>query len=486
MFKTKEIIILILVSLSLFGLGFNYRTPREPNVYYQVFIDDSLIGIVKNDKNFLSYIDKKEEQYKEKYGVDKVLPPEGVNIKKIVTFHNDVSSNKEVYEKMIKVRQMSILAYEFKLNDQLEVKTIYVTEEEVFNEAVEEVFKTFIGTARYESYVNKTQESIRTTGNNIRDVYIDEEIIVKNTRVSVDEQIFNDSKDLARYLLYKTTNEHKTYIVKQGDTIESISFRNRISVEEFLISNPKFSSSKNLLFPGQIVMVGMLDPQMRVVVEEYVVADITNRYNTEYINDPTLYIGVERVVRPGQNGMLRIAQNRTIVNGQIVNISEPISKVELSPAVNRIVRTGAKRLPSNVGDIRNWRWPTSPGWTVTSGFGWRINPVTKLRQFHEGIDIAGTGLNSPIYAINNGTIYKNEYTSSYGYYVIINHNNGYYSIYAHLSRRSNAQVGETVARGDVIGGMGSTGQATGVHLHFAVYDSVPHTGRPPINPWRLY
>ncbi|MCD8569193.1 MAG: M23 family metallopeptidase [Geovibrio sp.] len=135
------------------------------------------------------------------------------------------------------------------------------------------------------------------------------------------------------------------------------------------------------------------------------------------------------------------------------------------PAINRVVRTGAKRLPSNVGDTRNWLWPTAPGWTVTSGFGWRIHPITKVRHFHEGIDIAGTGLHSPIYAINNGTVYRNSYSASYGHYVIINHNNGYYSIYAHLSRKSSVQVGEVVARGDVIGGMGETGQATGVHLH---------------------
>ncbi|MCD8562265.1 MAG: nucleotidyltransferase [Bacilli bacterium] len=215
MFKTKEIVALILVSLSIFGLGFNYRIPKEPNVYYQVFIDDTLIGIVKNDRTFLEYIDKKEEQYKVKYGVNEVLPPEGVNIKKIVTFHDNVSSNKEIYEKMIKISPMTIMAYEFRLNDQLDIKTIYVTDEKVFNQAVEEVFKTFVGTIRYENYINKNQEIIQSTGNNIQDIYIDEEIVVKNTRVSVDKQIFNDYKDLARYLLFKTTEEQKTYISKR-------------------------------------------------------------------------------------------------------------------------------------------------------------------------------------------------------------------------------------------------------------------------------
>ncbi len=485
MFKTKEILALILVSLSLFGLGFNYRTPKEPNVYYQVFIDDTLIGIVKNDKNFLEYIDNKEEQYKAKYGVDEILPPEGVTIKKIVTFHDDVNSDKEVYEKMVKISPMTIMAYEFKLNDQIDIKTIYVTDSKVFDQAVEEVYKTFVGANRYQNYTNKTQETIQTTGNNIQDIYVDEEIVVKNTRVSVDKQIFNDYKDLARYLLFKTSEDQRTYIVKDGDTIESISFNNQISVEEFFLSNPQFSSPKNLLFPGQTVTIGVLEPQMRVVVEEYVVADITNRYNTEYINDPTLYIGVERVVRPGQNGTFRVAQNRTIVNGQIVDISEPISRVELVPAINRIVRTGAKKLPSNVGSLKDWRWPTNPGWVVTSGYAWRINPITKIRQFHDAIDIAGTGLNSPIYAINNGTVYRARRSAVAGNYVVINHNNGYYSYYGHLNK-INVSEGEVVAKGDILGGMGKTGQATGVHVHFAIYDSIPFSGKRALNPWSFY
>ena len=87
---------------------------------------------------------------------------------------------------------------------------------------------------------------------------------------------------------------------------------------------------------------------------------------------------------------------------------------------------------------------------------------------HEGVDISGTGRGSPIYAANNGTVTKAEYHSYNGYYIYIDHNNGYFSVYAHLDSLK-VQAGQTVEAGQVIGTMGDSGFATGVHLHFSIY-----------------
>ncbi|MNE99280.1 Murein DD-endopeptidase MepM [compost metagenome] len=101
------------------------------------------------------------------------------------------------------------------------------------------------------------------------------------------------------------------------------------------------------------------------------------------------------------------------------------------------------------------------------------------------MDITGTGHGSPIYAANNGVITEATSHYSYGNYIVVNHNNGYYSLYAHMSRL-NVKVGQVVGRGSVIGYMGSTGHSTGTHLHFEIWKGKPMGGGYRINPYTVY
>lgn len=117
--------------------------------------------------------------------------------------------------------------------------------------------------------------------------------------------------------------------------------------------------------------------------------------------------------------------------------------------------------------------PNSAGWikpcrytAFTSAFGWRVHPIYGTEKFHNGVDLAGpTG--TPIYAARSGTVSSTSYDSSRGYYVIINHGDGFKSYYYHLTHYI-VYVGQTVTQGQVIGYMGSTGASTGPHLHFGI------------------
>lgn len=109
--------------------------------------------------------------------------------------------------------------------------------------------------------------------------------------------------------------------------------------------------------------------------------------------------------------------------------------------------------------------PIGAGWesVVTSEFGYRSDPFTGETRGHTGIDLAvPTG--TPIRAALPGTVTVSQYSSSYGYYVIIDHGNGLSTLYGHNSRLL-AQVGQTVEAGDIISLSGSTGRSTGPHLH---------------------
>lgn len=117
---------------------------------------------------------------------------------------------------------------------------------------------------------------------------------------------------------------------------------------------------------------------------------------------------------------------------------------------------------------------------MASGFGYRTDPFTKVRKFHEGMDFsAKTG--TPIYATGDGVVARADNTASgYGNHIVIRHGYGYETLYGHLSRY-NCRPGQSVKRGDVIGYVGSTGRSEAPHLHYEV-----HKGGEVVNPLNYY
>ena len=103
---------------------------------------------------------------------------------------------------------------------------------------------------------------------------------------------------------------------------------------------------------------------------------------------------------------------------------------------------------------------------IASGFGYRIDPIYKIKKFHSGLDFTAPQ-GTPVYATGDGEIVESGYnTGGYGNHVWINHGYGYRTHYAHMVKIK--QGSGMVKRGDVIGYVGSTGKSTGPHLHYEV------------------
>lgn len=113
---------------------------------------------------------------------------------------------------------------------------------------------------------------------------------------------------------------------------------------------------------------------------------------------------------------------------------------------------------------------------IASGFGYRIDPVYKVKKLHAGLDFASP-IGTPIYATANGVVTEANYNEGgYGNHVVINHGYGYETLYGHMVRMK-ARVGQKVKRGEVIGYVGSTGKSTGPHCHYEV-----HKNGTPVDP----
>ena len=118
-------------------------------------------------------------------------------------------------------------------------------------------------------------------------------------------------------------------------------------------------------------------------------------------------------------------------------------------------------------------WPVSG--VITSGFGWREHPIFGRQIFHTGIDI-GVDEGTPVHAADSGTVVYSGWMDGYGYAVVIDHGNGISTLCAHNSDLAVSE-GQSVSKGAVIAYAGSTGNATGPHVHFEV-----RVNGDPVNP----
>lgn len=422
--------------------------------------------------------------------VDNIYKPLGIDIEKINTYKNDYISEKEIYEKIITLKPCTIEGYQIRIKKESshEVNTdvlfatlanakyskvkesvsndviLYVTDKEILDEAVNTFVEVFVGEENLNNYKDETQEEIVTTGTNIESMYIEEEITFKPTNISVKDKIYTNAADLSSFLLYGDDVRITKAYAKATDTISSFAYQNQISVEEFFLFNREFTSINNMFYEGQEITIAKLDPQINLVVNEYSVEDKETEYTVEERYNGALNIGSRVVVQEGSNGVERVSQNVTKINGTIVSI-EPISKETLVGSTNKIIEIGTKSIP-HVGSTGSWGWPTEQGYTISSYFGYR-SLYLDGSNFHSGIDIAGIPYGSNVYATNNGVVIRSGYSNDLGYHVMIDHNNGFYSLYAHLSGFApGVDVGTVVARGQVIGYVGASGWAYGTHLHY--------------------
>ena len=117
-------------------------------------------------------------------------------------------------------------------------------------------------------------------------------------------------------------------------------------------------------------------------------------------------------------------------------------------------------------DGGTFQFPLASYTRVSDPYGWRIHPILKVKQFHNGVDLAAPK-GTAIYAAYNGVVVAAAYSPTMGNYVMIDHGDNLYTIYMHASTLK-VQTNAVVSKGDTIALVGSTGRSTGNHLHFSV------------------
>lgn len=212
-----------------------------------------------------------------------------------------------------------------------------------------------------------------------------------------------------------------------------------------------------------------LAPLLRVKSTATVQKTVSVPYPVKHVKDDHLGKGETKVMQAGQPGKELQTVKETFVDGK-VHSSQVLSKKVVVQPIAAIVDKG-----TNSGIASgHWVWPTD-GYTITSPFGWRSFGGG---QFHPGVDI-GVPVGTPVYATNDGTVMSAGWNSGgYGNWVEIDNGSGITTVFGHMSRVV-AHDGEIVAKGQLIGYSGATGDATGPHLHYEV-----RVDGTPVNPMK--
>ena len=262
--------------------------------------------------------------------------------------------------------------------------------------------------------------------------------------------------------LQANTVEEVEYIVQAGDTFSDIANDHGMRVAELQELNPDVDIDK--LWIGQSLTISQAVPLLSVQTVDHVVYEGSVAYEVEEVEDSSMYEGETKVLVSGVEGTAVYDANVTYINGQ--EESRVINSTQvLTEPTTQVVAVGTKERPRTMA-TGSFQWPIYG--RVSSGYGSRY--IFGSYSYHSGIDIVGS-YGAAIAAADGGkVIYAGTGTGSYwsyGKYVVIDHENGLQTIYAHCSSLD-VQAGDRVYKGQTIARVGSTGRSTGNHCHFQV------------------
>lgn len=483
--KTKDIVITVILSLIVIVLYFverNFDTEiNYANKAYQIYLDGEVIGLIQEEQELYDLIDNEQQEIKDKYKVNNVYPPNAFKIVEVNTYNENYQTPQEIYNMIEQREDFTVKGYVITIKydesyylegeEVPENYTINVLDKEVFQDALERYILAFVTEDEYDAYIGGSIEELTDIGEIIDNMYFEETLTIKEAYISANEKIYTDATELSQLLLFGPDAEMDSYVVQAGDNIESISNEYRLNPQEFLVANPNYRTENSMLRIGDTVNVTLIDPIITFVYSVYRIEENIIELDTKTIVDNTKDRNYREITTPGVDGIVLTHETYEVVNGEESQQVNFVYSETIREAVQEVVTVGKSYSSAII--TGNWAWPTERPYRITSYYAYRWG------KMHDGIDISGPGKGSAIYAIGDGTVVEAQVVGTHsrndGTYAVIAHDNNIYSLYAHMDSL-HVSVGDTVNRGDVIGTMGETGFATGVHLHISISIGWPYHG----------
>lgn len=310
-----------------------------------------------------------------------------------------------------------------------------------------------------EEVLKELKESYKNNEFKIENIAFQEKVEIVEVPTALKNVL---STEDAVKLLKDGKQEKRVYVVKEGDSLWTIARANDMRVKDIEKMNPSLTEDLDL---GQEINLVAVEPMINIVMNGEITEQQVLPYKVVVETDKKLSRGKEKIKTAGENGLKQVTFKVVIKNGDVISeelVQEKVIKTAKDQVVVRgkkqiiVASRGSGKISSRSGGKLSWPLHGR----ITSGYGRRWG------EQHTGIDIDGvTG--QPVGSAAAGVVIDAGRAGGYGKMVLVRHENGLVTRYAHLSSIGVSR-GDKVDKGEIIGRVGSTGRSTGSHLHFEV------------------
>ncbi|SDN85732.1 Murein DD-endopeptidase MepM and murein hydrolase activator NlpD, contain LysM domain [Psychrobacillus sp. OK028] len=451
--KKAAISVLLISSIS-FNMAFAKESESNTlKEIYHIYTDGQYVGTISDQTKIQSMLDKKVEKSSSQYKNMTLTAGSNLSVVSEQVFTPN-TNDETTLQKLEGLIEVEAKAFALSVNDEM---AVYVKDIDAYHEAIRKLKLHFVSQDELNILEarNNTSNSLPELKENetrIANLILKEKVSGVTVQTAPTKIV---SPDDAVKLLLEGTLEKEVYAVAQGDVLGTIASKHNLTSDELIALNPGITDS-SVLQIGQELNVTVLKPLINIEVQYEKKVKETIVHTKKVEETESMYKGDTKVKQEGSDGQKVATYLIRKENGVQVGQSVVEETIIVEPK-DHIVLKGTKVIPSRGSGA--FAWPAEGGY-ISSKMGYRWG-----RQ-HEGIDIARPS-GFTIKAADNGIVVAAGWDGTYGQRVIIDHQNGYKTTYAHLSSIS-AKVGQVVPTGTKIGVMGSTGRSTGTHLHFEV------------------
>ena len=212
-------------------------------------------------------------------------------------------------------------------------------------------------------------------------------------------------------------------------------------------------------------MIQGLQGQQKLIIEKR--QEVIQKQR-ELNNQKDLFVQLKDQNKQALDNKLAVSQKKQkeleTIQGSRSELEKALNELEeTSKQIEAEIRQYQEKNQTNLGTGK-YIWPVRG--QVVQNFGWRIHPILRKRQFHNGLDIA-IDYGTPIMAADSGIVIFAAYNGGYGKMLLIDHGSGFSTLYGHTSVLL-VDKGQTVVKGQIVAKVGTTGLSTGPHLHFEI------------------
>lgn len=423
------------------------------NTAYEYAYNGKTLGVVKSKEDVLKITDLVQEALTADKDVEVVIDDkEDITFKRVAIIGSDihVDSSEDVLRRLTYVRNINVKGYCIAVNGEAAA----IVDSKKTANAVLNSIKA--------GYTDDDENVVVEKAGFAEDIQIDE--------VNTDLENLQSKKSAKNKLLTGKTIT-SSYTVKKGDTLSSVADDYDVTEKEIMAHNPDINRKK-LEVGSELTIV---TSGSMVTYESTELVTYTEKIDYEVVEEKTdeMYEGDEDVQQKGKKGSRLVTAKVQKVNGKTSTKTPVVEVVEKKPK-KEVVLVGTAERPPTIGDGK-FRIPVDGTYRVSSEFGWRWG------RNHNGLDMA-CSVGTNIVAADGGTVTWAGYKGTFGNLVIIDHQNGYETYYAHNSKLL-VKAGDKVYEGQHIAESGNTGRSTGPHCHFEIrVNGTPKNPRGWINP----